>query len=59
MTDCPTCSRPVDGLVCAYCHPKRPPIPPAAKARIDAILARTRVPDPEADAERTAIQDEK
>lgn len=59
MTDCPTCNRPVDGLICAHCHPKHPPIPPGAKAKIDAILAKTRVRrDPEALAERAAIQDE-
>ena len=56
MTDCPRCHRPVDGLVCLHC---RPPIPPAAKAKIDAILARYhRRPDREAELERAAIQDE-
>jgi len=58
MTDCPTCHRAIDGLFCAYCRPraKNPPIPPAAKARIDAILRRSR--DPEAAAEREAIMGE-
>jgi hypothetical protein len=56
MTDCPTCRRPVDGLVCTHC---RPPIPPAAKAKIDAIIARQRTrPDREAELERAAIQGE-
>lgn len=59
MIDCPTCHRAIDGLACRYCRPPRPPIPTEAKARIDAILAKTRRHfDPEAAAERAAIQDE-
>lgn len=67
MTDCQNCGRHVDGLVCLYCRPcpKHPPIPPAAKARIDKILREIgrregmkRDPDLEADAERDAIQGE-
>lgn len=62
MTDCPTCHRPVDGLVCLYCRPpapRNPPIPAAAKARIDAILRQAnRRRDAEADEERAAIQEE-
>lgn len=61
MTDCPHCHRPVDGLFCGYCRPpapKNPPIPAAAKARIDAIVGRHLRNDPEAQDERAAIQDE-
>lgn len=62
MTDCPTCHRAVDGLACLSCRPraaKNPPIPPAAKAKIDAIVGKHRKrPDHEAELERSAIRDE-
>jgi hypothetical protein len=65
MTDCPK-HGPVDGLFCRQCMPKagrNPPIDPAVKARIDATLRSigrlaNAKRDPEADAERQAIQDE-
>lgn len=61
MTDCPT-HGPVDGLFCPKClpeNPKNPPIPAAAKARIDAILRKAgERRDREAELERAAIQGE-
>lgn len=64
MTDCPRCGRPVDGIFCTTCEGRRrnPRTPPPMG--FDGLFALCngrrdgRNRDPEADAERAAIQGE-
>jgi hypothetical protein len=63
MIDCPICHRRVDGLFCLHCRPPRTPRTPRTPPPMgfDGLRAKLRTPvkrDPEADAERAAIQSE-
>lgn len=59
MTDCPQCGRPVDGIWCVHCTSgrRKRSAPPMG---FDALKAKCqpRKRDPEAEAERAAIQGE-
>jgi hypothetical protein len=59
MIDCPTCHRQIDGLYCRHCQPRSSPRtpPPMGFDGLRAQLRRVKR-DPEADAERAAIQGE-
>lgn len=61
MTDCPQCGRPVDGMWCAFCTGgrRKRTAPPMGFEALKAKCEPTkRKHDPEADAERAAIQGE-
>lgn len=60
MTDCPNCKQPVDGLFCERCEARRRSPRTAPPMGFDGLLAKCqpRKRDPEAEAEREAIQAE-